>query len=368
MEIPKDVKDKKKYLQYKALEKHRILTTDKIQVASDGTQVNMAWFPNIMKKKIAHLPANEQEHFLTEKEEYYAINNKLTSLKRQAMGLVHGWAITKSGLGAGDNSITKVKKAELLEYFGRMFTVDEVVEIVNKDWGIPVQKKTISKFRMKHGKQIEELIEKFKLSHVDMRLGVKRSRLEELTYLYGLQKEKFEETKRNDNYNLLLRTLEQIRKEAEGDRLTIDGKIDVKYEVNIQQHLANEVFKTLNLKEIILSRVAAKMGVNPIKLIHSLNTSYYKKFSNVLGDYNPNESEEALYPSQMNYDFERIGKAQSILDKYAEDAVVEMESKGSPRDPDNAQDIKEQLLAKLLAKKKGMSSTKTEINSKDKSR
>jgi hypothetical protein len=58
------------------------------------------------------------------------------------------------------------------------------------------------------------MIEKFKLSHVDMRLGVKRSRLEELTYLYGLQKEKFEETKRNDNYNLLLRTLEQIRKEA----------------------------------------------------------------------------------------------------------------------------------------------------------
>lgn len=365
MEIPKDVKDKKKYLQYKALEKHRILNEDRLQQASDGSIINMAWFNNVMKKKIAHLPADEQEHFLTEKELFYSINNKLTALKRQSMGLVQGFQIVKQ---KGDNSITKIKKAELLEYFGRMFTVDEVVEIVNKDWGIPVQKQVIQRFRTKHGKQIEELIEKFKLSHVDMRLGVKRSRLEELTYLYGIQKDTFEKTNRNDNYKLLLTTLEQIRKEAEGDRLTVEGKVDVRYEVNIQQHLANEVFKTLNLKEIILSRVAAKMGLNPIKLIHSLNTSYYRKFSNVLGDYNPNEEEQVLYPSQMNYDFERIGKAQSILDRYAEDAVIEMEEKSPPKDSEQADDIKEALLRKLMQKKSGINKTKTEINSKDKSR
>jgi hypothetical protein len=365
MEIPKDVKDKKKYLQYKALEKHRIVTTDKYQTASDGTVINMAWFNNILKKKIAHLPVAEQEIFLSEKEEYYSINNKMTALKRQAMGLVQGWASVKA---QGDNSITKMKKTELLEYFGRMFTVDEVVEIVNKEWGVPVQKQAIQKFRTKNGKQIQDLIEKFKLSHVDMRLGVKRSRLEELTYLYGLQKDKFEETKRNDNYSLLLRTLEQIRKEAEGDRLTIDGKVDIKYEVDIQQHLMNEVFKTLNLKEIVLSRVAARMGLNPVKLIHSLNTSYYKKFSNVLGDYNPDENSDVPFPSQLNYDFERIGKAQSILDKYAEDAVIEEQQKAPKRDEEQANDIKDQLLQKLLAKKKNFSKVKTEIDSKDKSR
>lgn len=365
MEIPKDVKDKKKYLQYKALEKHRIVSTDKFQTASDGSIINMAWFGNILKKKIAHLPAVEQELFLSEKELFYSINNKMTALKRQSMGLIQGWAPVKE---KGDNSITKLKKTELLEYFGRMFTVDEVVEIVNKDWGVPIQKQAIQRFRTKNGKQIEDLIEKFKLSHVDMRLGVKRSRLEELTYLYGLQKEKFEDTKRNDNYSLLLRTLEQIRKEAEGDRLTIDGKVDIKYEVDIQQHLMNEVFKTLNLKEIILSRVAARMGLNPVKLVHSLNTSYYKKFSNVLGDYNPDENSDVTFPSQMNYDFERIGKAQSILDRYAEDAVIEEEIKAPPRNEESANNIKDQLLEKLLAKKKNFKNTKTEINSKDKSR
>lgn len=365
MEIPKEVVDKKKYIQYKSLEKHRILTTDRLQVASDGTQINMALFAHMLRKKIEHLPLEEQDHFLDEKRLFYETNNKLTSLKRQAMGLVQGWQIIKE---KGDNSITKLRKQELLEYFGRMFTVDEVVEMVNKDWGIPVQKPVIKAFRLKHAKQIQELIEKFKLSHVDMRLGVKRSRMEELTYLYCIQKDKFDENKKNDTYGLLLRTLEQIRKEAEGDRLTIDGKVDVRYEVNIQQHLMNEVFKTLNLKEIILARVAAKMNVNPIKLIHSLNTSYYKQFSNVLGDFNPEEEGSTVFPSQLNYDFERIGKAQSMLDKYAEDAVIISEDKAQKKNEEQAQDIKSELLRKLFHKRKGVNSTITEINAQTNSK
>ena len=205
-----------------------------------------------------------------------------------------------------------------------MFTIDEVCKIVNERWAIPIDRKQIVEFRTKYNTQIKSLIERHKESYDDIRLGIKKSRMEELSFLYGRQKEKYINGMNRDDYKLLLQTLEQFRKESEGDRLTIDGKIDIDYEVNINHHLNQQVFKTLNLKEVILGKVAAKMGINPVKLIYSLNNSYYKKLSNVLGDFDPDQAEgsETIYPSQMNYDFERIRKYQAQRDQEVEDAVI----------------------------------------------
>lgn len=353
MDIPKDVVDKKKYLQYKALKKHPILNEDKIHIASDGTEVNLAAFPNVIKKWTEHLSLKEQSSIINLKQTYYEVNNKLTVLKRNAYGLKQGF---QKGT-VGKSSITSLRKVELLEYFGRMFTTEEVVKIINEEWAIPVQIKEIHKFRVKYSEEIKAAQEKFRASHSDIRLGVKRSRLDELTFLYGRAKEKYVDKGTNELHKLCLSTLEQIRKEAEGDRLTIDGKIDVTYENNIQEHLRQEVFRTLNLKEIILSRVSARMNVNPVKLIHSLNASYYKKFSNVLGDFNPEDKDDLAFPSQMNYDFERIGKAQSMWDRLAEDAVVEDDKVNNRKDLDKGESLRDMLLAKLKQKAGNLKAT-----------
>lgn len=346
MKIPEEVKDKAHYLKYVALSKHPILTENKVQIASDGTKVNLAAFHNVVRKWVSHLPISEQKTILDLKDEYCLINNNLTKHKRLAFG--------KHKPVSNDSTLLSIKHEEILALFGKFHTPEDITKIAQKDWGLPIGITAVKRYYELNKKEIEASKEQYRASYADVRLGVKRSRLEELTYLYQIQKDKYEERPSNDNYRLLLSTLEQIRKEAEGDRLTIDGKIDVNYEVNIQQHLRDEVFRTINLKEIILGRVAARMGLNPIKLIHSLNNSYYKQFSNVLGSFNEDDEGEVVYPSQLSYDFERIGKAQSALDKYAQDAVVIEEEIDDQKDFVQAKSIKEMMLEKLRAKQESL--------------
>lgn len=353
--VPDGVKDKVAYQKWVKLSKHPILTTKKMLELSDGKEINLASFPHVLQKKIEHLSVEEQSSVMKKKDLYYKINNKATALKRVAFG--HKQGRQKKGSGMLDN-----KREELIEYFGRMFTVDEVLKVVNVDWGLPMKKQSIINFRKEYANDIDTRIEKFKASYSDIRLGVKRSRLEELVWLYSKQKEKYEDSKSREDYKLLLTTLEQIRKEAEGDRLTIDGKVDVNYEASIQAHLRDEVFRTLNLKEIILGRVSARMNINPIKLIYSLNQSFYAKFSNVLGDFDENDDDgETTFPSQMNYNFEKIKKYQVQRDMEVQDAVV-VEEEQNEKDVEKAMSAKEKMIAKLKAKKQAMKSTKSDIN------
>ena len=243
-----------------------------------------------------------------------------------------------------------------------MFTIDEITKIINERWAIPIGRDAVTKFRVKYNSEIKTLIEKHKESYDDIRLGIKKSRMEELSSLYNGQKEKHGTTKSREDLKILLQILEQFRKEAEGDRLTIDGKLDIDYEVNINHHLQQNVFKTLNLKEIILGKVAARMGVNPTKLIYSLNNSYYKKFSNVLGDFSEEVADgtEIIYPSQMNYDFERIRKHQADRDMEVEEAVV-LEEEQNTKSEERGLSIREQMMLKLKEKQNQIKRTTKEV-------
>lgn len=358
--IPEGVVDKEAYKEYLKLSVNPILTTKKIHICSDYTEVNLALFPHLITKMIEHLPVEEQNNILTKKQIYYKLQNKLTAVKRKAFGKAQGGANAK-----GTNSLLSDRRTELVELFGRMFNVDEILKIVNKEWGIPVSKDTVKRFRTDNKEEIEKRIEIFKASYSDIRLGVKRSRLEELVYLYGRQKDKYIESNAREDYKLLLSTLDHIRKEAEGDRLTINGKVDVSYEANVHMHLREEVYKSLNLKEIILGRVAARMGISPVKLIYSLNNSFYSKFSNVLGTFDEDaaNSTEVVYPSQMNYDFERIKREAQKRDEEIEDAIVIEENKDD-KDLSRAERIKKEMLEKIARKKDQAMGMKAAVNNK----
>lgn len=358
--IPEGVVDKEAYKEYLKLSVNPILTTKKVHICSDYTEVNLALFPHLITKIIEHLPVEEQNSILTKKQIYYKLQNKLTAVKRKAFGKTQGGANVK-----GTNSLLSDRRTELVELFGRMFNVDEILKIVNKEWGIPVSKDTVKRFRTDNREEIEKRIEIFKASYSDIRLGVKRSRLEELVYLYGRQKDKYIDTNAREDYKLLLSTLDHIRKEAEGDRLTINGKVDVSYEANIHMHLREEVYKSLNLKEIILGRVAARMGISPVKLIYSLNNSFYNKFSNVLGTFDEDaaNSTEVVYPSQMNYDFERIKREAQKRDEEIEDAIIVEENKDE-KDLSRAERIKQEMLEKIARKKEKAMGMKAAVNNK----
>lgn len=355
--IPEGVQDKEAYAEYLNVAKHPILNSRRVVETSDGQEITLASFPHVIQKKITGLPVSEQSKIMTQKEIFSKINNKATALKRKAFGFKQG----RQPINSEDTSLVTTRREELLEYFGRMFDINEVVRIANTEWGLPIGKNAIEKFRKDNATEIDKLTEKHKATYADIRLGVKRSRLEELVYLYNKQKEKYELSRSRDDYKLLLTTLEQIRKEAEGDRLTIDGKVDVTYEANIQSHLREEVFKSMNLKEIILGRVAARMNINPVKLIYSLHSSFYSKFSNVLGDFDENqENKELAFPSQMNYNFERIEKYHVERDKEVQDAVV-VEEKANTKDFEKAKTAKEIMIEKLRRKKEAINNASSAV-------
>lgn len=352
--IPNGVVDKEAYIEWQQKIKNPILTTKRDITCSDGTEVHLALFPHILKKRIQHLPLDEQNSILKKKELYFRINNKATQLKRRAFG--DDFKGQKGGMLGS-------REPEVIEYFGRMFSIDEVFKIINEDWGIQLGKQAIERFRKNHAEEIDRKIEEFKASYSDIRLGVKRSRLEELVWLYTRQKDKYINTDSRDDYKLMLTTLEAIRKESEGDRLTIDGKLDISYEENIQVHLRQEIFKTLNLKEIILARVAARMSVNPVKLIFSLNNSFYKKFSNVLGDYDENNitDTDQTFPSQMSYNFEKIQKYHQERDKDIDDAVI-VDEQTNGKSQEEGIKKKLTLAEKIKQKRAAVSRSNSEVN------
>lgn len=360
IEIPSDVVDKEAYLESLRLASHKIIRNP-IYITSEGVELSLAQMVHILRKKIEHLPQKEIDKIEKLKAVYFKINNNLTIQKRKAFGRKQG-----AGVGKTENgTIFENRKEELLEYFGRMFTVEEVIKIVNDSWGLPVGKSTLYAFKVKYAEEIKKRIDVHQVSFHNIRLGVKKSRMEELSEIYRRQKEIWEEGEKRDDLRIVLNILEQFRKEAEGDRLTIEGKVDVKYEQNIQVHLMKEVFATTNLKEIILGRVAAKMGINPIKLITSLQNSYYKQHSNVLGDFDENESNGDLpYPSQLNYDFERIGKNFLLRDKQIEEAVV-LDEQMNTKDLEKALSLKDKIAAKLKAKNAEMKNMQNKLDIMD---
>ena len=302
IEIPKEVVNPQAYKRMIALMRHPILQNT-IYVSSEGDEINIAMLPHRLELKIAHLSPKEQDTVREIKRKYNQMRARITTEKAAAFG--------HSGRNGGRTKEELIKfqerspfETDIIELLGRMFTITEVVQILGEENGAVVTEKDVKKVFKEHIVEIEKLREEFRNKVTDVRLYNKRPRLEELAWMYGKMKNRFKVNNSNEAYNSMLRTLEQIRKEAEGDILTVNGVVDVNIEAQIQEHIQQEIYKTINLKEIILGRVAARMGYDPAKLIAGLHNSYYAKFVQISGDFE--EDAEMVYPSSQAYDFTQI--------------------------------------------------------------
>lgn len=302
IEIPKEVVNPQAYKRMIALMRHPILQNT-IYVSSEGDEINIAMLPHRLELKIAHLSPKEQDTVREIKRKYNQMRARITTEKAAAFG--------HSGRNGGRTKEELIKfqerspfETDIIELLGRMFTITEVVQILGEENGAVVTEKDVKKVFKEHIVEIEKLREEFRNKVTDVRLYNKRPRLEELAWMYGKMKNRFKVNNSSEAYNSMLRTLEQIRKEAEGDILTVNGVVDVNIEAQIQEHIQQEIYKTINLKEIILGRVAARMGYDPAKLIAGLHNSYYAKFVQISGDFE--EDAEMIYPSSQAYDFTQI--------------------------------------------------------------
>lgn len=342
IEIPEGVVDQKAYIKYTVLQNNPILKNRLIEL-SDGGEVNIGILPHIFKKKIEHLPPKEQEILLERKAEYLRLLQKKNIAMAQAYG--------NSGRKRKDAELSYQKKAELaleqdiITLLGRMFSISEVVKILVEDNGIAVSVEKVKQIMAKNLVTIERKREEFRNKVTDVRLYNKRPRLEELAWMYSKMKMRYIAMNSTDAYNAMLRTLEQIRKEAEGDILNINGAVDVNLNVELQAHIQKEILKTINIKEIILGRIAARMNYDCKKLVAGLHNSYYNQFVQISGDFDPNA--EMQYPSLVNYDFAEIERKNADRDD-----IVEVQAEPiKEEEHEKANSIRDLFLRKIRAQK-----------------
>ena len=346
IEIPAGVINRSAYLKYIAYSKHPVLKNRTI-VTSEGEEFDIAILPHYLRDRIKHLSPKEQETIMAQKREYNSMLMKKNTYKAQAYGKI-GRPKGSTNTKTDEQKRYDLLVADVVELFGRMFTINEVIRILGEDNGIQVEEATVKKILRDNIVEIERKREEFRNKVADVRLYNKRPRLEELAWMYSKMKMRYVALNSTEAYNAMLRTLEQLRKEAEGDILNVHGAIDMNLNVEINAHIQKEILKTINLKEIIIGRIAARMNYDPKKLIAGLHNSFYNKFVPISGDYDPNA--EIEYPSLINYDFAEIERRNAERDDIVD---VQAEPLEEPQEQ-KAKSVRELFLAKIRKQKEEM--------------
>ena len=315
------------------LSKHPLVIESPIRVLGNGEEVTIKSPTHILRKTLTKYGMEEadMEPLLEESRQFRSLSSKLTQLRLKVEGVTRGSRHTTKALE---------RSQELLDLFGKYYNAKEVHQIATQHWGLSnLTYNWVIEFKNKNVEYIAELREKYAGDHSNVRLGHKRSRLDELTYMYQTRKQKYDGSSSRDDENQLLKIVEQIRKEIEGNKLTIDGSLSVQ----------NEIGKYLNINDLIVSRLCARLKVNPKLILHRLHNSYYRKFTGFVQAEGESDYQEIQYPSSMVYDFGRIEKEHENIEieeaKYVE--VVSVNDK----DKKEVMSVKERILAKLKEQK-----------------
>lgn len=326
VEIDEVVKDPIAYKMWLQLEKSEWLTDKRTYIASDNSAIDLAIIDPWLKKRILHLPATEQEHIWDiKKNHYYKARLLANQWKRKAFGVVPGpkkipkdTDDDKRKMQIDNANVARFamlipRTTELIELFGRMFTIDEVFVMCVEDWGLPASKKMLSEFRNHYAEIISDKINHHKKSFADLRLGIKKSRLEEMCWMYAELKRDYKKNRQVKFIEQMRGVLQDIRKEIEGDKIIIEGNFDINIEGAVNEHLQNEVLKNISIRDLIIGRVAARVGSNPALLVYYLTRSYYNRFSGTTGPIEDAEYQTITYPNDAGYDFNEIEKRQDSL-------------------------------------------------------
>lgn len=316
-------------------------------------------------KAISHLPDTEKRFvtalkFICERA-YYA----LTRTKSMALGQ-RGYQISFAKQEIDDMLVLENRKADMLALFGKMWSAEEVHKECIKEWGIEVSITAIENFRTRNLDKILELQKEYTNNYKDVRLGYKKSRLEEYMWLYQETKQSFENTKNKDDRKFLKELLESIKREVEGDLIRIEGDMQVNIEHTLNVHVQKEIFAKLPINEMIMTRVALKSGVNPLLLLYRLQNSYYSKFTGFSKDGAEDTVALPEYPSSQVYDLDKLnalhdrrtsqeGQKNDTFEKF-------MEISSQRRD--SAKTIKQIIADKLKKKKEDLESGISKVEQK----
>jgi hypothetical protein len=209
--------------------------------------------------------------------------------------------------------VLESRSEELLDLFGRLHTVEEVCRVVIQDWGFHVHRNTIQSFYTRNLKEIDRLRDQYSADYSDVALTKKRSRLDKLSVMFHTYFERWHKDPRLEYARELRATLEQIRKEVEGENVNVNiqGQINVDMTIEVNKTL-QEAYKRIPVNNLILAMVAAKKGIDPTKLMTQLTSSYYKSLTGY-GTYQPEI--EMIHPVDLTYNWNEIDRKHRLKDK-----------------------------------------------------
>lgn len=213
--------------------------------------------------------------------------------------------------------------SEIIDMFARYLSFDEVETIIKRDWGYDVHSNVVYRFFLKNKDIIDKKRMEFVRTAKEHYLATDAGRMETLSILHTRFLGMF-----NDIYNNGALTqgqrqelqqlsreiraiIEQARKEIKGDevKLTIDGKIDINASLNASATI-HEISKKIPINMIPIYLVAAKQGIDPMRIMSSLTSSFYRQFNG----YSKLAGKGVVPPNTMdiirNYDWNEIEQYQ----------------------------------------------------------
>jgi uncharacterized protein YggL (DUF469 family) len=304
--IPPEVVDESAYKEYLEITQSIEDMGDlDIEVSDDSLgYIKISAPKSKISSKISHLPSDEKSKILLLASKYRKLKSSQTAVRNKAFGFKSG------GRYAMQEKLLDNKREEIIELFGKFHAPKEVHEIVNKTWQYGVSLDTVKKFQRDNIDAIEDYQNNHKTNLDDVRLFHKKSRLQEFLELYNKVKQNFNDTNNREDAKLAAQFLKLIREEVEGNKLLIDGKLQIDVEATVAMQVQLEVMKKTKIIDIIMARAAARLGCNPRFLLARMHQSRYSKLTGFDTPLQLNEEDNVNdfldYPSTHNYDMDKI--------------------------------------------------------------
>ena len=312
IEQRRNVKNEEAHKEYLKLRRHPLIlsgeltTTDPMMEPirlGKSMMMGKTYFPEL----IEHLSEEEKEQLTLQFNEYKQTRGLIIRKSKEAFESLSKYYDTES------NALLKTKAIELIELFGSFLSVNQVYKIATQEWGFQMSKAPLRQFKVEYEREIGKKKEEYKNEWNSLKLSHKRGRLEEIQELYYSMKDIYMHKGQNRlDYAQLINTLKLVRDESVDAGQKLELHVSGRIEAVIDHTISTEILKGLPLIEIVLGRVAAKLGTNPSVILERLHSSIYAKFSGIGTESIEDFDDQPIYPSQMVYNWSAIKKTHSV--------------------------------------------------------
>jgi len=177
-------------------------------------------------------------------------------------------------------SLLGLKEIEVLEMFGKWYNIEDVHNVIIKEWHLPVQISELKTFYKENIEKIEYLRTKYAKRQDQFHVATDTGRMEGISALYMYWRQAFAESPSVQISQEMRKLIELAKREVKGDEIVIklNGNIDVEATMQANKTI-DDVLTKLPINLMVVGLVAAKENVNPMNIMASLTNSYYKNYN-----------------------------------------------------------------------------------------